>query len=452
MLLLSLLVLAGARADSPRCATPEVLTALARGARIPSWTEPPPGLGLPASSPPGAGKQIYGSPYAFHHETRNFSINWSDGSLPEAAAVSAGEALEAAWTAFLDDQGWPAPVSSDRYYLWVLLDPGLGGTTGYTTVYMSEEFPGGYPVMFLNPDWAGEEAFWASLSAHEFMHAIQYGMRDWSGTVEGEAWYWEASATWGSELAQPEVDGHQYTSAWYAEQPELRFDSMVGSHQYGIFVFNAWLEEALTGPGGMRAAWELSASRAGAPWDGILEEATGVDPGNLWAGFTGAYGNAALAESELYTPPALVGALVEGTEGTLPYLGTHYYEVAEAGTVTVEGPAILGGALGSGVALELAPGERLAVTGLQDDAAYRLGFVPTGASGDGGALGGEDSGEDPGEPGDEARAGCGCGGAGAPVPWSAALALAGLAARRRGRGARASTTRFPGLPSGACRP
>lgn len=455
-----------ALAIDPGCATPQVLEAL-RGRVAPPHpfaVQAPARLGGPGAPPPGGERVIYGTPYDNHVETEHFTINWWTAGISEAAATAAGVALEQAWTALVDEQGWTPPVSSERFYLWVLLDPGLGGTTGYTTEYKTDLYPQGYPVIYLNPDYASDEAFWAALAAHEFAHALQYALRDWSGTYEGEAWYWEASATWSSELADPDVDGHQYTSAWYAEQPQLRYDSMEGSHQYGIFVFNAWLEEALTGAGGMKDAWDLSASRPGAAWDAILAESTGVAPGTLWSGFTAAYGAGALAESHLYTDPVTEGRLVDGVTGELPYLGTHYWRAEAEHLVQAEGDVILGGAE-AGEAVEVGPRTVLAVTGLVDGASYTLrveapdgdggadsGTTDGGADGGGAAGGDVDGGGDGVAGGDggadegasEGKGGCSALAGSASIS-AVMLALWGLARRRRtDRGPRPAASRSHG--------
>lgn len=419
-----------------QCGTADAIAAM-RGeiaAPHPGMLTPPARVGRPAAAPPpAAGKSVYGTNYEHHLDTENFTINWWIDDIPEDTATRAGEALETAWTAFIEEQGWRPPVSSDTYYIWVLLDPSLGSMTGYTVEYFTDEYGEGYPIIYLNPDWDYDDAFWAALAAHEFMHTLQFALREWDYESTTETWYWEASATWSSELADPEVDGHQYCSAWYAEQPGLRYDSTTGSHQYGIFVFNAWLEEHLTGAGGMRAVWELGEDREGSPWDEILAESTGVSAGELWAGFTGAYGNEQLAESSLYTAPTRQGRFEDGASGELPYLGTDYWYVVDAATVAVEGDAILSAASGTGT--ELAVGEReiLAVTALSDDVAYTLRLVSdTDTGGDTGDDTGEadsaaeDSASDTGEP---KAAACGCASAQPAGAWAAALLA--LAARRR---------------------
>jgi len=376
MLLLSALLAIATPADAMECGTPQALDAL-RGlgpATHAGMRSRPPQL-TPPDGPPPPSRTHYGTPWDDHYDTEHFTINWWDPTVSPEDVSAAAEALEAGWQAFIDEQGWPAPVSSDQYFIWVLLDPGLGSTTGYTTEYFSDDYPEGYPSIYINPDTreAFGEAFYAALSVHEFMHAVQYGMRDYAGS-EGdiENWYWEASATHASELAAPEVDGHQYTSEWYAVRPEVRYDSYEGSHQYGIFVFNAWLDHTL-GAGSMRAVWEAGVDHPGEPWTVPMAAATGWSAPALWAGFTDAYGNRSLPESALYTRAATRGQLEDGAADTLAELGTHYWEVDEDTDVgVISGDVILGGTTEPGEAVTAAAGSILSVTALADGTDYVL--------------------------------------------------------------------------------
>lgn len=420
MLLVALLLPPAAEAV---CGTAEAIDALAGRAppRFDAMVRAPGRLGRGSEVPPPAGRSVYGGNYEFHIETEHFTINWWLDLDYDAAAQAAGEALERAFSAF-EAEGWAPPVSSDRYYLWVLLDPGLGGTTGYTTEYVTDDYPDGYPVIYLNPDWSHDPDFWASLAAHELMHAFQYAVRDYDGGGEVETWYWEASATWASELADPTVDGHQYTAEWYASTADRTYSSTENYRQYGLFVFNAWLDREGLGPATMRDIWAISQSMPGVAWDAIIAAATGVPVEELWAGFAGAYANEGLEESSLYADYPTRGPLREQVEGSLPWLGTHAWTVREAGRYRVEGEALLSDGVAQGAVLDLEAGSVLAVTGTGAGTSdYRVRReepgTDTGGTGDGGGDGGAGSLEE------EPRKGsCGCGGGSA----GGLLALVGL--------------------------
>ena len=381
-MLLSAVLATTATVSAMDCATPAALDALrgVRPATHSSMLIRPASL-TPPVGPPPPDRTHYGSPLEDHYDTEHFSINWWDASVSPEDVSAAAEALEMGWQAFIEAQGWPAPASSESWYLWVMLDPSLGSTTGYTTEYSSDDYPDGYPIIYINPHTreAYGEDFYAALAAHEFMHAIQFGMRDY-GDAGGdlENWYWEASATHASELADPTVDGHQYTSEWYAMRPEVRYDSYESSHQYGMFVFNAWLEDAL-GAHTMRATWEASVGRAGQPWPTILEAATATPPEVLWAGFTHAYGNQTLPESHQYAQAAVQGPLSDTAAGTLPELGTHYWTIDEDTDVgVVSGDVILGGAAAAMAPVPMAAGAVLSVTAVADSTDYVLQLAAPG--------------------------------------------------------------------------
>ena len=388
------LLLANALA-APLCGTADALPVLAgvAPAHDPRVLAPPPGLRMgvaPDAPGPPDTKPTYGTPYEDHELSENFLVTWTDSGVDPAIAAQTLVDLEDAWAALVEDQGWPVPVSADTYKLWVLLDPAMSGT-GLTTEYTTDDYPDGYPVVFLNPAWASDTRFWRTLVAHEFAHALQYRLRDYAGEP-WEPWYWEASAQWQAELSDPDNDGHLYTAAWYADRPGDRYDSMTDSHQYGMFVFNAWLEEHQTGPDGLRQVWLLAGDRQGFAWDAVLAESTGADPAALWAGFTAAYGNGGLAESADYAPAASRGTLADGVRGDLAYLGTDYWLVTADAEVHLElegaDAAVLASPRGAGQAVSAQAGDVLAVTGLVADG-FAASTLPRG---DGGGAEGDGSG------------------------------------------------------------
>lgn len=324
---------------------------------------PVPFAALPAA-PPADTKVLYGGRMDHHLDSANFTVAWQGEDATEDAARRASEALELAWEALVVEQGWPQPVSSDRYLLWVLLDPTLSGT-GLTVELFPAEYPSGYPVIYLNPEWAGYADFWASLAAHELAHAVQFGMRgDWVGGED--AWYWEASAEWMAELALPDNNSYALSAPYYAEAPELRFSSMEGAHQYGMFLLNASLAQH-HGDEALVDTWALSGTRVGVGWDLILEESLGLPAAAVWGQFTADFSAGALRESTLYPGPELSGWDPEGLSATLAFLGTRYYPAPQDTYAWVEaGEAVLSGPEGAGERLFVPAGSLLAVTGLVD--------------------------------------------------------------------------------------
>ncbi|MEC8423082.1 MAG: hypothetical protein VX000_04855, partial [Myxococcota bacterium] len=178
-----LLLLLTATLAAPLCRTPDALAALA-GANPTHDTRilsPPPGLsiGIRADQPsPPDGKPLYGTPYPDHQTSENFLVTWTDADVDPDVAERTLIDLEDGWTALVEEQQWPVPVSGDIFKLWVLLDPAMSGT-GLTTEYPTAEYPEGYPVIFLNPTYAQDTTFWRTLVVHEFAHTLQYRLRDY---------------------------------------------------------------------------------------------------------------------------------------------------------------------------------------------------------------------------------------------------------------------------------
>lgn len=348
------------------CETPLVLDAL-RGtfpAADMRYLHAPVGIGGPSgtSAPPPAAKIVYGTNLANHLETENFSINWANGDGSVEIAEAAGIALELGWSRLIDDLGWQAPVSSDEYLLWVVLDASLGGT-GFTTQYETDEFPGGYPVVYLNSGSADNPNFFHALAQHEFHHAIQYGYRREYSSGPDEAWYWEASANWAPYLVDQDSTAFDYTSAWYADVSELKYSSTEGSHQYGMFVLNSYLDEVV-GAGTLLGIW--SASGDGDEWLDVIETGTGQKREEVWGKFASNYGRRMLANSDEWARVQTTRA-EQGAPGTAGELGTVYYQL-ESGQERwlslnmIEGEAVLSGAFGVGGEGVIAGGETFAVT------------------------------------------------------------------------------------------
>jgi len=350
------------------CDIGQVLDALQRG-HVPY--EVPAGVGEDPPLPPPGEKVWYGTPLGDSHATHNFGIAWNPGEATLDQAQVAGEALEQAWEVLVTDGGWPQPVSSENYLIWVILDPYLGAE-GATVELESPDFAQGYPLIYLDPNGSVDDDHYRSTAAHVFHHALQYKLRDTWTDVDEEAWYWEASAVWAEELVDPERDSYARHAAAYADRPELTYSSRAYDHDHGMFVINAYLEEHLTGPGGMLAVWQRARDWPMDAWDELLAESTGVEPEALWGGLAAAYASGGLADSALYPAPALVGTAYAGADGDVPYLGTHYYQYAGAPAGVTVIPlvpyddAVLGGPSGVGQTILVQDGDVFGVTGLTE--------------------------------------------------------------------------------------
>lgn len=344
---------------------------------------PPPQLDGRAHPGPPDAKGVYGTPYADHVNSTNFTVNWAAGVTDSATADTVSQAMEEAWTALVRQQGWTPPVSSDQFLVWVILDTGISGT-GLTTEYFTDDYPDGYPVIYINPAYASFPEFFRSLCAHEFAHSLQFALRDYYRGTE-ESWYWEASAEWQAELALPDEDAYGAQSQYYSDAPDERYSSTTNYHQYGMFLLNAYIEEHITGDDGLHEIWDYASTHGDSDWDVVLSGALETDVEAIWAGFNVTMATGDLREWHLYRRPTREGDLEDGLTGSLPYLGTHYYDVREAATVQAEGDVLLAGPDGFGPEVAVQRGDTLAVLGVnQTETSYTLLYVVPEDTDDGG--------------------------------------------------------------------
>ncbi len=422
------------------CLTPLVLAALQGDPTHAELLHPPPTFDGHVQRF-AEGKAIYGTSLAHHLESENFTVQWNGEDATEEYAAQVLASLEMGWQALIVEGAWPAPVSSDAYLLWVILDPTIGGS-GYTTVYTSDAYPEGYPVSWLSPEYGEENwpGFSLSVAVHEFSHMVQFASRDWRSGGE-ESWYWEASAEWMAEQGVPDIDTYALSTYWYATNTDAAVDSTEDSHQYGMLLLPAYLAE-FVGPDVVRDSWS---ENDGLDWPDAIGNAAGIPFADIVPEMAGAYAAGALSESALfYTPDPYAAAQGEDDESGL--LGTLYVQVSlgDEQSFEVTGPVTV----------------RYARDGDWSDRASETCVAALTRTGDGTITwdkvsageesGGTDSADSAGETGEGTKAACGCGagaggpaaagfgaGAGAPAAagfWIACLAVG--AARRPEAGGR----------------
>jgi hypothetical protein len=390
------------------------------------------------------GKGVLGDDLPYHLETANFTVQWSDASVDEDQAGQLAEDLETAWTYLVDEQGWAAPIASDAYLQWVILDPSLSGSGLTWLAYDQPEFPDGYAVMAVNPTYDSRR-FARSVAVHEFGHALQFAVRDYYSGGADEPWYWEATSEWIAEKAMPDLDQYAYSTYWYAIQPGLRYASMKDYHQYGMLLLNAWLDEGVFGFVGITDVWQQN---AGLPWDEAIAAIAGEELSGIIPEMAGAVAAEALEESSLYSYPtlALEDAPAEGSVELPDLLGTAYVSFP-AGTPRLSWDgAVAVRYAADGAWGEVAPdGAFVAAITALDGAGVEVSWAPAPFD-----TGGEETGQGSGESGGPAETGgrqaagpekpagapgCGCGGSG-PSGWPGGVAGAALVlGRRRARAA-----------------
>ena len=331
-------------------------------------------------------KSIYGASFPNQRSSENFTVGWENGHGSASSADEALEALEHGWAHFVEDNNWVQPVASDEHLVWVILRNDLSGT-GLTTTYSDANYPQGYPVIYLNSEWSDWSEFWETLAVHELGHALQYAHRSYT-TSQEEPWYWEASAVWMEALALPGNKTYAVQASYYADQPEHRYSSMEGYHQYGMFLINTYIEEHITGEGGLKSIWELSASRSDKRWPSIISESTGQPIEEVFQGMTRELAEMNYTDSTHYEVPKREGRLEEQASGILEKYGTHYWKIREDVRVEAQGSVILSNANEDPLVASYKKGDLLAVTATangENDYVLNV-FPPTADTGDTAAL------------------------------------------------------------------
>lgn len=392
----------------PLCLTPHALDVLAGRAPVDDvrYVRPPFRAGARATR---SGKTVYGGDLAHHVDGAYVTVQWEDDGIDEAMAAAYADQLDDGFVSLVEEQGWPAPVSSDRYLLWVILDPTLSGT-GLTTEYTTDDYPDGYPVIYLNPGWWTDyEAFSRSVAVHELSHAIQFAVRDWSASAD-ETWYWEASAEWTAELGEPDLDGYTYSAPYYAEHTAYAYDSLVDAHQYGMFVLPAWVTQA----------WDVTTfqhtwtANGGDAWTDVVEAQTGEDFGTTIGQMAAAYAGGTLRESALYEAATEAGTF----DGDALTVDADLYGSAIYTTTTpaaVDGPG----------RLDPVDADTIVVT---RTGTGELRLVADDGEGDTAA---DTAGKGDTAPETAPPQACGCAGVGGAPAWLGLLVVAGAGRRRR---------------------
>jgi hypothetical protein len=223
---------------------------------------------LPAlPPPPGAGalRDAYNVPNVVTSE--NFALRWGNTTYVDPAQVDVTlDALEDAWRVQIDEMQHSRPYGTEQYLFNVYIgDTGNGAPPGYGAAGYYTTDRDGWPMIVIARD-SLEDSDWTRITAsHEFYHAVQGATERYNYDPNGpSAWFWEATATWASQVVYPENGFHAVFLYGYAFLPHRRvnfFDYpdtgvLQEYFQYGAFLFAVSVSETTGSPQAIRDVWE----------------------------------------------------------------------------------------------------------------------------------------------------------------------------------------------------
>ncbi len=175
-----------------------------------------------------------------------------------------GQYLEQSWSFYMDTLGYLPPPSDgmeggDGRYDVYLRDisaygqtwPGGDGPQPWfdwsSYIEIENDFDGVYP----NDDPEGAVMGAMKITcAHEFHHAVQYGLCGTSG-----AWIAELTSVYYEERVYPQVNDYVWLIEYLTTNPELPLDWESGYHMYGLGLFSQYFGK-IHGDGFLASVWD----------------------------------------------------------------------------------------------------------------------------------------------------------------------------------------------------
>ena len=196
--------------------------------------------------------------------SERFALKWGSWTdVSEEVAAELLEQLEIAREVEVIDAGLPDPTGWEGTYFNVYIGdtgpevPSAKGAGGYYS--WDDE---GYPLIVLGIDTIENLSWAATVTAHEFFHAVQgatYAYYEW----EFAYWWWEATATWAAAEVWPDDLAFASWLGAYASSPHLRLSALGDdggappARQYGAFIFPRFLSEILGRADAVYGSWDI---------------------------------------------------------------------------------------------------------------------------------------------------------------------------------------------------
>ena len=278
-----------------------------------------------------------------------FKIHFSDVGYDAAAdsfVVQAAAAFDYSYDVIVNQLNFDPPpqdaIDGPEYdvYIYNLGDYGMTTPDGAAP---TDSHPDG-SVSFIHMDNSFDRTFTRGIdgmlvtAAHEFLHMVQIGYRNFTTSDFDSRWLFEGCAVWMEDFAFDDINDYLQYMPSYFSSLNLSFYTFNGLHEYGTGIFYMMLEQKY-GPGVIRSIWEhFGKKEVFEAVDAALRErgssfSLELSDHMVWNYFTGARANPDVyyAEGEHY--PLVQTDETDSLKTTLyladsaNLLGTHYLKI-----------------------------------------------------------------------------------------------------------------------------
>jgi hypothetical protein len=253
-----------------------------------------PELRVPPAPPSASSGKLERDPYGLPNSltSDNFLVSWGNsGGVTSGEINNLVDALESAWSLYIDEMEHPQPSGSETWFFNVFIgDSGNGAPDGYGSGGYYSVDPDGHPMIVVSAGTLNDGAYTLITGSHEFYHAIQGSLLTYS--YDGEsAWFWEATATWGSAQVYPDniyYSTFLFAYVFYPHYPVNFFDypdsgQLQEYYQYGSYLWPYYLSEYAADWSLIRDAW-TEAGGEDDPLEALRQgmEERGLDLDQAW--------------------------------------------------------------------------------------------------------------------------------------------------------------------------
>jgi len=210
-------------------------------------------------------------PLSMDSPSELFKLHYTDVGRDAAAdtfVARAAESFDYSYDIIVNQLHFDPPPHDDidgpQYdvYIYNLGDYGLTTPDGAAP---TDEHPNG-AVSFIQMDNTFDRTFTRGVdgmlvtTAHEFLHMVQMGYRNFTTTEFDSRWLFEGCAVWMEDYAYDDINDYLQYLPYYQSHLDQSFFTFNGLHEYGSAIFYKMLEQKY-GAGIIRKIWEHFATK-----------------------------------------------------------------------------------------------------------------------------------------------------------------------------------------------